>query len=100
VTLLIAAAAAVLVTVLRFSRPGASPPSRLGSLALIYWGATLMWCVDALVEGGDFFAFGDRGAMTDDSLLGLAVVVLGLGAWLIVRLARRGKPSAGSETTG
>jgi hypothetical protein len=89
VTLLITAAAAVLVTVLRFSRPGVSSRSRLGALALIYWGATLMWCVDALVEGGGFFAFGDGRAMMDDSLLGLSVVVLGLFVWLIVQLARR-----------
>lgn len=64
---------------------------RLGTLALIYWGASLMWFIDFVAEyielRADYFvqSFSD---VLNDSLLGLAAVTLGLIAWLVVILVK------------
>lgn len=58
---------------------------KLGSLCLIFWGATLMWTVDHvmayLAEGGEFFEI-----TLDATLLGINVVLLGLLAWILILL--------------
>ena len=60
---------------------------KLGTLALMYWGASLMWFVDAIFEyaelGAEFFTPAPED-MINDSYLGLCVVALGLIIWLIV----------------
>jgi hypothetical protein len=77
--LLITAAAALAATILWWvaDRRGRF---RLGFLALIYWGATLMWLVDHAIayaqEGGPFLEV-SAGA----TWLGLSVVALGLVVW-------------------
>lgn len=79
--LIITAVAAAAATALwRFSSGG----GRLGTLALMYWGAALMWSVDGIfsvLEGGGFF---DLSA--DDALLGAVVVLCGIAAWLVLPL--------------
>jgi hypothetical protein len=88
-TLVITLAAAIAVTVIRFARPGAARKNRRGLLALVYWGASVMWCVDgvaSLAEEGTFIEISDKAAMADDALLGVWVVVLGLAAWLIYKV--------------
>ncbi len=63
----------------------------LGVLCLMYWGASLMWLVDAVTEymklGAEFFtpAFED---LVNDFYLGLSVVALGLVIWTVVLLVR------------
>lgn len=83
---LLAAAAATLAWY--FTLPG--DRLRLGTLALMYWGAAIMWGVDAAFEYGDlgtaYFAALVEGA-GPDALLGLAVIVLGLIIWLAILLA-------------
>ena len=85
-TLLITVFAAVIATVLWYVNLNKTD-MKLGTLALMYWGASLMWFVDAIFEyaelGAEFFtpAFED---MINDSYLGLCVVALGLVIWLIV----------------
>ena len=55
----------------------------------MFWGASLMWSVDAVSEymelGAEYFtpAAAD---MLNDAFLGLSVVVLGLVAWLVIVL--------------
>ena len=59
---------------------------RLGVLALMYWGAALMWTVDGingLIEGEGFIEIADTAAMLDDAILGLVVVAVGLAAWAV-----------------
>ncbi|MDR1833755.1 MAG: hypothetical protein LBQ92_03775, partial [Propionibacteriaceae bacterium] len=83
-TLILTALAVILVTVLRFAKPDAGVRLRLGTLALIYLGAALMWCVDgiaALAQAEPFLDFSDPAVIADDSLLGLAVIALGLVVW-------------------
>ncbi len=91
-TLVITAAAAVIATMLRFLMPAAAAKYRLGTLALIYGGAALMWVVDGfacLAEGEPFIELTDPAAMADDALLGASVIVLGLIAWGIVLAVKK-----------
>ncbi len=87
-TLLLAALAAAATTVLWYFKDG-SNRYRLGTLALIYWGATLMWLVDAaaayLEEGAASFQ-PQPAELLNDAFLGLSVVVLGLFIWLALLL--------------
>ena len=64
---------------------------RLGVLALMYWGAALMWTVDGingLVEGEGFIEIADTAAMFDDAMLGILVVVAGLAVWAVYLVAK------------
>ncbi len=85
-TLLITVFAAVISTLLWYKN-APSNEMKLGTLSLMYWGASLMWTVDAIFEyaelGAEFFtpAAAD---MLNDSYLGLCVVALGLIIWLAV----------------
>ena len=83
-TLLITIFAAVAVTVKWYNRK--NDDMRLGSLALMYWGASLMWFVDAIAEyielEAEVFTPG-AADMLNDSFLGLSVVALGLVIWVI-----------------
>lgn len=63
----------------------------VGALALMYWGAALMWVVDGiacLVEGEAFIEIVDKAAMLDDALLGAIIVVAGLAVWVLYVLIR------------
>ena len=64
---------------------------KLGTLCLMYWGASLMWFADFVFEyselKADYFNQ-DFATILNDSLLGLAVAVLGLVIWLIVLLIK------------
>ncbi len=58
-----------------------------GTLALIYWGATLMWLVDgffALSAGEAFCTFS-----LSETVLGFIVIALGIAAWAILSLAQK-----------
>lgn len=88
-TLLITVFAAVITTIIWYKN--AENNMKLGTLCLMYWGASLMWLVDAVAEyielGADYFtpAAAD---MLNDSYLGLSVVALGLVIWLAVLLIK------------
>ncbi len=83
-TLLITVFAAVIVTVKWYTRKDDS--MRLGMLCFLYWGASIMWLVDALFEyaelGAEYFAPALED-MINDAFLGLSVVALGLVIWLV-----------------
>ena len=59
---------------------------RLGFLSLMFWGASLMWSVDAVFEyielGAEFFT-PEPMDMLNDAFLGISVVALGLIIWLV-----------------
>ena len=64
---------------------------QLGTLCLMFWGASIMWLVDAIVEyseaGAEFFM--QSGAdMLNDLYLGLSVVALGLIIWLVILIVK------------
>lgn len=64
---------------------------KLGVLCWLYWGASLMWFVDAIFEyaelGAEYFTPAPTD-MLNDFFLGLSVVALGLMIWLIVVLVK------------
>ena len=83
-TLLITVFAAVVVTTLWYARLD-KEDYRLGTLALMYWGAALMWLVDAIFEYAELQAeyfLPSTEDMINDGFLGLSVVALGLIIWL------------------
>ena len=88
-TLLITAFAAIIATVVWYVNSEST--MKIGILCLMYWGAALMWLVDAVAEyieiGAEFFtpAAAD---MLNDSYLGLSVVALGLIIWLAILLVK------------
>ena len=83
-TLLISVFAAIITTVIWYNRKNDN--MQLGILIFMYWGASIMWLVDAVFEyaelGAEYFtpAIND---MVNDSFLGLSVVALGLVIWVI-----------------
>ena len=88
-TLLITVFAAVICSILWYVKK--ESPMKLGLLALMYWGAALMWLVDAIFEfaelGADYFAPA-AADVANDAFLGLAVVALGLIVWFVVILVK------------
>ena len=81
---IITALAAIVATIVWYTN-APEDKYKLGTLSLIFWGATLMWLVDHvmayLIEGGAFFEIN-----LDATLLGITVVLLGLIVWLIILL--------------
>lgn len=89
-TLLITIIAAVIATVVWYANENRDT-YKLGTLSLIYWGASLMWFVDFVAEyielRTEYFAQ-DFADIINDSLLGLTVVVIGMIAWLVIILLK------------
>ena len=83
-TLLITVFAAVIATVKWYNRKDDN--MKLGILMFLYWGASLMWLVDAIFEYAELQAEYFTPALEDminDAFLGLAVVALGLVIWVV-----------------
>ncbi len=89
-TLLTTVFAAIISTVIWYK---GAPKSemKVGVLCWMYWGASLMWLVDAIFEyaelGAEFFAPAPID-MLNDFYLGLSVVALGMIIWLIILLVK------------
>lgn len=89
-TLLITLIAAILVTVIWYSSSDARELN-IGILCYMYWGASLMWLVDAAfkyLELGKEFFMPSASQMLNDTYLGLCVTVLGLIIWIAVLLIK------------
>ncbi|MBR4495458.1 MAG: hypothetical protein IKP14_12230 [Clostridiales bacterium] len=89
-TLLITFFAAITATLFWYVK-GSKSQMYIGTLALMYWGASIMWLVDAVFEfielRDEFFtpAYED---MINDAFLGLCVTALGLLIWLGIVLIK------------
>lgn len=89
-TLLTAAIAAIIATIVWYLKDG-SNKMQIGTLSLMYWGATLMWLVDAVYEYIELKAAYFTPApedMLNDFFLGISVVVLGMIIWLVLFLIK------------
>ena len=89
-TLLIAVFAAIISTIVWYQSP-ARQEMKLGMLSLMFWGASLMWFVDAIFEYAELqekFFTPEVKDMLNDTFLGFSVVALGLVIWLVVLLAK------------
>ena len=89
-TLLITILAAVAVTVIWYSSEKARR-MKVDILMYMFWGASLMWLIDAVFEYAElheaFFAPAPVD-MLNDLYLGLSVVALGLIIWLVILLVK------------
>lgn len=85
-TLLSVIFAAIISTIIWYM---SAPKSemKIGTLCLIYWGASLMWFVDAVFEyakmGAEYFNPAPAD-MLNDLYLGLSVIAFGLIIWLVI----------------
>ena len=89
-TLLTTVFAAIICTVIWYCNASARE-LKTGLLCWMYWGASLMWLVDAIFEdaelGAEYFNPAPRD-MLNDFFLGLSVVALGLIIWLVILLMK------------
>ena len=89
-TLLTTVFAAAVCTAVWYQK-APSDHMKLGTLCLMYWGASLMWLCDAVFEyaelGAAFFTPAPLD-MLNDFYLGLSVVALGLIIWLVILLVK------------
>ena len=100
-TLLITVFAAVISTVVWYNRKDDS--MKLGILLFMYWGASIMWLVDAIFEYAELHADYFAPALEDminDTFLGLSVVALGLVIWIVRLLITDPKGSVRAALTG
>ena len=89
-TLLVAVFAAVISTVIWYKNDRRNE-LKIGTLCFMFWGASLMWLVDAIFEYAELKAAyftPDPADMLNDLFLGLAVVALALVIWLVVLLIK------------
>lgn len=89
-TLLTTVFAAIICTIIWYKKEEART-LKTGTLCLMYWGASLMWLIDAIFEYAELGAEAFVPApldMLNDLYLGLSVVALGLTIWLVILLVR------------
>lgn len=88
-TLLITVLAAAVTTIVWYMKDNGN--MKLGALCLIYWGASVMWFVDAVAEyieePTQYFTPAVQD-MLNDTFLGLSAVTLGLVIWLVILLIK------------
>lgn len=99
-TLLITVFAAVITTVKWYNRKDDN--MNLGVLLFLFWGASIMWFVDAIFEyvelGAEYFNQAPQD-MLNDAFLGLAVVALALVIWVVKLLVSDPKGSVRAALT-
>lgn len=89
-TLLTSVFAAIICTVIWYKN---APEDKMMTSVLcwMFWGASLMWFIDAIVEyielGAEYFT-PEPADMLNDLFLGLSVVALALIIWLIILLIK------------
>lgn len=89
-TLLISTFAAIAVSIIWYR---GLPEDRynIKDLVFMFWGATLMWFVDAVfayMELGMEYFYPDAAALLNDTFLGFSVVAFALVIWFIRLLLR------------
>ena len=98
-TLLTTVFAAIVCTIIWYKK-APNDDMKVGILCWLYWGASLMWLVDAIFEYAELHAeyFTPAPAdMLNDFYLGLSVVALGLIIWLVILLVKDPKGVVKSE---
>lgn len=89
-TLLTTVFAAITATVVWYKNAPRNE-MKVGTLCWMYWGASLMWLVDAVFEyaelGAEFFTPAPTD-MLNDFYLGLSIVALGLIIWLVILMVK------------
>lgn len=89
-TLLMTVFAAVISTVIWY-RNAPADEMKVSALCWMYWGASLMWLVDAVFEYAELHAAyftPSPEEMLNDFYLGLSVIALGLVIWVAILLVK------------
>lgn len=89
-TLLLTCLAAIVSTLVWYNSETARE-LKIGTLCYMYWGASLMWLVDAVFEYAELREEYFTPAIADvfnDFFLGIAVVVFGMLIWLSILLVK------------
>lgn len=89
-TLLVTVFAAAVSTAVWYSNERARK-LKVGTLMYLYWGAALMWLVDAVaeyIEAGAAYFTPSSADMLNDLFLGLAAAVFGLVIWTVTLLVK------------
>lgn len=84
-TLLVAVLAAIVSTLAWYTNEKREE-MKLGFLSLIFWGASLMWFVDAVFEYINLKAayfIPNASEMLNDFFLGISVVAFGMIIWIV-----------------
>lgn len=88
-TLLLTVFAAAITTAIWYKK--AEDKMMLGTLCWMFWGASIMWLVDAIFEyaelGAEYFTPAAED-MLNDAFLGLSVIALALVLWIVILLIR------------
>ena len=88
-TLLLTIIAAVIATAVWYTKDNNS--LNFGMLCFLFWGASIMWFVDAVFEyaelGAEYFS-PNLQDMLNDTFLGLAVIAFALVIWVVVLLIK------------
>lgn len=89
-TLLTSVFAAIICTIIWYKNAPKNE-MKIGILCRMYWGASLMWLVDAIFEyvelKAEYFT-PELADMLNDLFLGFSVVALGLIIWLVILLIK------------
>lgn len=89
-TLLITVFAAIICTIVWYATAPQSE-MKVGILCWMYWGASIMWLVDAVYEYAaqpEAYFTSAPADMLSDLYLGLSAVALGLVIWLVILLIK------------
>ena len=89
-TLLLTILAAVTVTIIWYSSEKARE-LKISTLVFMFWGASLMWLVDAVVEFieiRDAYFTPAAEDMLNDAFLGVSVIALALVIWIVTLLIK------------
>lgn len=89
-TLLTTVFAAIISTIIWY-RNAPKSQMNVGILCWMYWGASLMWFIDAVFEYADIreaYFTPAPADMLNDLYLGLSVTALGLVIWLVILLIK------------
>lgn len=89
-TLLTAVLAAIITTIIWYQKDSRNE-MKTGTLSLMYWGASLMWMVDAVFEYAQLqteYFKPSPADLLNDFFLGICAVVFGLFLWLILVLLK------------
>lgn len=89
-TLLLTVFAAITATLVWYTNEKARA-NKIGVLCYMYWGASVMWFVDAIFEyielRADFF-LPETADMINDAFLGASVIALGMLIWVAILLIK------------
>ena len=80
--LILTCLSAICTSIICFSHPRFIEQCQLHKLALMYWGATLMWSIDGIFRLREGEAFFD--ISLNDTLLGIIVVICGVIVWRLI----------------